>query len=415
MNDLYDHKCEVCGGTHLPDLSEDGWEDIYTQIARELLEEQRDKGYINKELYFKTAGKLIAGINKGLGGVSFGYDDSRNILSTYLQHNIYSFSAAKSLTQMLHFRDRMVDDKGNILEFAAFKKAISDDGYSFNNNYLKTEYNTAYQSAIMAHKWDTLDSEYLQYSTVGDGKVREAHKALDKLTLLKSSPVWNRIMPQNDWNCRCTVIPGISRNNTKTDAEAGQLGKEVVTNPLFDNNVGKSRVIFKEGHPYFKNASGKESQLSYEQYGLEPLSKILTAHDLTTWVEKTIEEYSNWWKDNINYNDTGIIVNDNLGNSILFSEQFKNHINEEEPRFKYGTELKNIIESPDEIWSFIDPKNNQINEFYLKFYEPKDLKKGTGVITVFVKDNEAHSLYEIKNESRLKNIRRGVLQYSSKK
>lgn len=412
---MYDHVCEDCGGAVLPDLADEGWDDIYTQIARELLEQKRDQGYINKDLYFKTAGKLIDGMNSGLGGASFAYDDNRAVLSNYLKHNIYSFSAAKSLTEMLHFRDRMIDKNGNIKGFESFKKAIADDGYAFNNNFLRTEYNTANQSAIMAHKWETLDSEYLEYSTVGDGRVREEHKKLDKLTLLKTSPVWNRIMPQNDWNCRCTVIPGKAQNVIHTDAEAGTIAKEVVTNPLFDNNVGKSRMIFKNEHPYFKNANGKETQLSYEQYGLQPLEKIIMATDLPTWTEKTLLEYNDWWVKNANRNNNEIIVKDNLGNEILFTERFKNHINDDEPRFRYGTELKNIIENPDEVWSTIDAKNGKLNTFYLKYYDVNESTKTTGAITIMTHVNEAHSLYEINVENRLKEIRRGVLKYTSKK
>lgn len=46
----------------------------------------------------------------------------------------------------------------------------------------ETEYNHAYQSAIMAHKWEAMDTEYLEYSTVGDSNVRPEHQALDKFT-----------------------------------------------------------------------------------------------------------------------------------------------------------------------------------------------------------------------------------------
>lgn len=354
-------------------------------------------------------------MNDGLGGTSFAYDDNRAILSTYLKHNIYSFSAAKSLTEMLHFRDRMIDDKGNIIEFNTFKKAIADDGYAFNSNFLKTEYNTAKYSAIMAHKWDTLNSDYLEYRTVGDNKVRDSHKALDGLTLPKSSDVWKRIWPQNDWNCRCTVVPGIAKNHTKTDEVAGKLGKKIVTNPLFDNNVGISRVIFKEGHPYFKSTNGREVKLSWEQYGLQSLDKIIQATDLPTWSEKTLVEYNEWWNKTANRAGNEIIVKDNLGTEILFTEKFKTHINDEEPRFKYGTELKNIIENPDEIWSTTDSKNGKLNTFYIKYYDVDDIKKTTGAITIMTNENEAHSLYEINTEKRLKELRKGILQYTSKK
>ncbi|MBY0244995.1 MAG: hypothetical protein K2Q03_06050 [Sphingobacteriaceae bacterium] len=415
MNDLYSHTCQDCGGFDLPNLADDSseWDDIYTQIANDLLKDPNTT--FNKDLYFKTAQKLIQGINEGLGGISFNYDDNRNVLSAYLKNNIYAFSAAKSFSEITHFRDSMLDEKGNILSFGSFKKRIANDGYVFNNTHLNTEYNTAKQSAIMAHKWETLDTECLEYSTVGDGKVRNEHRLLDKLTLPKNSTVWNRIMPQNDWNCRCTVIPGKNQNVKYTDAEAGKLAKQIVTNPLFDNNVGKSKVIFKDQHPYFKNANGKEIQLSWEQYGLQSLEKIKMATDLPIWKEKTIEQYNDWWNKNVNKSGNEIVVKDNLGTEILFTERFKTHINDDEPRFKYGTELKNIIENPDEIWSTIDSKNKKLNTFYLKYYDVNEPNKTTGAITIMTHLNEAHSLYEIDTENRLKELRRGLLKFASKK
>ncbi|WP_298307236.1 PBECR2 nuclease fold domain-containing protein [Flavobacterium sp.] len=395
-------------------MNEDEWDDIYTQIARELLQ-NKSNNVINKDLYFKTATKLIDAINGGLETTYYDSSSSKNILSQYLKHNIYSFSAAKSLTEMLHFRNLMISENGTILNFASFKAKIANDGFAFNNSFLKTEYNTAFQSAIMAHKWNTLDSDYLEYSTVGDKRVRDEHKALDKLTLHKSSPVWKRIWTPNGFNCRCTIVPGLKQNVKLTDAEAGALGKKAVTNPLFDNNVGISRIIFNESHPYFINTSGKIQQLNYEQYGLEPLAKIQTDYNLYRWNDSTKEEYYNWWKDNSDSNEN-IILGDFFGNEILFSKRFKNHINDnvDEHRYKYGKELKTIIENPDEIWSSIDPKNKELNTFYLKYYEPKNNNK-TGVITVFVKEDKAHSMYEIDTEKRLKEIRRGSLQYTSKK
>ena len=148
MNDLYADHCEHCGGLDLPDLSDNDFEDIYTQIARELLESKRDNGYINNDLYFKTANKLIEGMNSGLGATSFAYNDSRAILSSYLKHNLYAFSAAKSYTEMLHFRDLMVDEEGKIRGFESFKKQIADAGYVFNNNYLSVIGNATFLSIL---------------------------------------------------------------------------------------------------------------------------------------------------------------------------------------------------------------------------------------------------------------------------
>lgn len=352
-------------------------------------------------MYFKTANTLLAGVNNGLGATSFTYDDKRNILSLYLKHNIYAFSAAKSLTEMLHFRDAMIDSKGNVLSFDAFRSRIATEGKVFNNAYLKTEYDTAYQSAIMAHKWDSLQADFLEYNTVGDYKVRDEHKVLDKITLPKESPVWHRMYPPNGWNCRCTVIPGLKQHVKLTESEVGKLAKQAIKSPIFDNNVGLSKVIFKDNHPFFIKASGKVSQLSWENYGLPSLAKI-QINNLPTWTEKTLPEYLTWWDKEANYNNKEIVLQDDLGNSILFDEKFKQHINDKEERFKYATELKSIITDADEVWGNIDSKNGQVNVFYIKYYEKKP-------IAINVRNNIAKSMYEIDTEKKLNEIRRGNL------
>ena len=136
---------------------------------------------------------MIEALNKGLGITTLAYDSDLGELVSALQRNIYAFSAAKSFTQMKHFRDLMIGADGKLLEYGSFRKVVADQGYIFNNNYLKAEYHVARYSAVMANKWENLTAEYLEYSTVGDRRVRPEHARLDKFTALKSDPVWNKI------------------------------------------------------------------------------------------------------------------------------------------------------------------------------------------------------------------------------
>lgn len=58
---------------------------------------------------------------------------------------------------------------------------------------------------------------FWQYRTVGDGRVREAHRAMDGEIYPADSPVWDSWYPPNGFNCRCRV-EAISRD------EADQIG-----------------------------------------------------------------------------------------------------------------------------------------------------------------------------------------------
>lgn len=412
MNDLYSERCSCCGGLKFQNLSDDSWDDIYTQIAKQLLDGTATD--INPDLYFKTAQDLMNAVYNGLGGSGFAYDDDRSQLVAALQKNIYPFSAAKSLAQMIQYRNMMIGTDGKLLSFASFKKVVADQGEVFNNKYLQVEHQHAMQSAIMAFKWDTMDSEYLEYSTVGDNRVRPEHKALDKFTALKSDPVWRRIYPPLAWNCRCTVIPGKGVNSEKkmTAIEAGAMVKPWVKDTIFDTNVGLSQVIFKDNHPYFISSNGKEHHLSWEQYGLPSLEKI-RANPLDEYKPTTKEEYLNWWKAQPKLKGDDIVFKDALNQEILLpsgegkkgniKDFYKHHIiqKEKDKRFEYATETKNILQHPDEVWQ------NDQGRIYIKYYE-------NGTLKIAVNDKlEAETLFQFydKNSGELNKSRRGSLLY----
>lgn len=249
---MYSNQCG-CESEHtLRDLGDaEDWDKIYTDLAQQLLDGNEIE---TNQLYKKIAGQLVEALHSGLGGSSFPVDDTRTKLADVLNLNLYDFSMAKTLFQIQHYRDLMIGDDGKLLPFSSFKKLVADQGEIFNQQYMKVEYDMTVQSAIMAHKWDTLDSEYLQFTTVGDSRVRPEHKLFDKFTALKSDPIWKRLYTPLSWGCRCTVIPGkASKVDSVYDSKwANAMVDPLVKGTIFDNNVGISKVIFNKNHPYFK-------------------------------------------------------------------------------------------------------------------------------------------------------------------
>lgn len=381
LNNLYDHHCEDCGGLLVQDLgdNDDDWDNIYEEIAAQLLS---DKGIkVNADLHLQTAGKLISAVNSGLGEPD---SEDKKRLAEKLKQNIYAFSAAKSFTQMQYYRDAMMGEDGTILSKGSFIKKIADTGEIFNKKFLEAEYENAHYSAIMADKWDRFgEEEYLQYSTVGDRNVRPSHAALDKYTAPKSDSFWKNNYPPNGWGCRCTVVPGKeTHRNTITPKEAGAQLKEENRNTPFYNNVGASKVIFRDNHPYFINANGEEKNLSWEQYGLPDLDKIRT-NELPEYQPKTKEDYLEWWRKQPKIKGDDIIVNDVLSNKIILpsgegkggkeSDFFKHHVlkKENDNRHEYATETIDILKNPDEVWYNPKDKNTKV---YLRYYEQGTMK-----------------------------------------
>lgn len=392
----------------------DNFEKIYSQLAGDVYGGKLPDNYVHPELYFETVDKLKYAISEGLGGKSFNYDDSRNVLQSYLQNNIYRFAAAKCLTELLEFRNAMIDPAtGEIISFSKYKQIIANKGYLFSTAYLNAEYNVALQSSIMAHKWDSIESEYLEYSTVGDEHVRLSHREWDGHTFLKSDPIWNIIYPPNGWGCRCTVVPGVAKNyNGASTREYKENSENRINNPLFENNVGKSRVIFKEDHPYFLSASGTEKKLSYLNYGMPHHDNIATVVSLKEFKETTLEQYLEWWNNEKKINKDDIVVKDVSGNSVLFLGnasskkdfgKFKDHIlkKTKENRFRYGTRFSEILSKPDEVWQ--DLKNETT---YIKYY--RDM-----TICVQVDKNlNGITIYDL-TPVRIVELRRGILKYKS--
>ena len=361
-------------------------------------------------------------MQQGLGGKGFAYEDPRNTLSAYLSENIHRFSAAKSLTEQQIFSKLLVDEEGNPRSFTAFRNAVMDAGYEINITHLQTEYNTALASAQMAHKWQTFvanGNEVLQYSTVGDDRVRPEHAALYGLTLSIDSPVWNYIFPPNDWNCRCTVIPGVAEM-VMDDSEAGKLGKENVQEP-FRFNPGKEKIIVENDHPYYKAAPTELEAV--KNYGLPDLKKIYA--EALPAAEQTAREgeYKTWWAAQAKVAGTDdILLTDNLGVKVLFDSvatpgnnrsddvYFKDHIirKKAQQRWRYGTNFKDIINNPDEVYSVRE--GNKIVRNYLKFYEAAPI-----LVRVVERDNllVAESMYEL-TDVRAKQLRRGALLFVKK-
>jgi len=425
LADYYGRACPCCGGHKLHNLAaNDAWDNIYGDIARRLLEEKLQKGDIHDGLYFETARQLMNGLHEGLGGAAFDYDDSRNVLRSYLMRNIYHFSAAKNLTELMAFRDLMVDPgTGDILSFSRFRQRIQEMGVRFNEVWLETEFNTAVSTAISAHKWESMDAEYLEFTTVGDERVRPEHAVLDGLTYPKDHPIWNKMTPPLDYNCRCSIKPGIARNYKEQDADEDEryVGG-LVKGTIFDNNPGVTRLVFDNEHPYFENiATGKLRELKYSNYGLPSIQQIQDKGNLKPLLQLgTRDDYDAYWNSMLNH-DKGIVLESPLGDKVLFpdydldpvgrkSSFFRQHLltrKDDSERYRLIANIEDIIRRPDEVWSVIKKNDSEpVTNHYIKYYEGKALL----IITV---DNQARTMFDLTDTGY--KTRTGLLLYKKTK
>lgn len=195
-------------------------------------------------------------------------------LTAALEQNTFIFSGFKTHHQLVEASKLLKDNNGNFKPFQRFLKDVETLDKTYNQHYLRAEYNYATASTQMAVKWKQWeqdgDTYNLQYRTAGDHRVRREHAALHGVTLPPSDPFWNKFLPPNGWNCRCTTIQVRKDKYKVSDSEkAIAAGNACTAKPkqqIFRFNPGKEMKIFPPKHPYLpKGCSNCEfKQLSYD-------------------------------------------------------------------------------------------------------------------------------------------------------
>jgi len=188
-----------------------------------------------------------AGYGQTLSSVA--YDSPDYHMLKALRENVYQFSDAKNYAQLKELTLALIDDAGNIVDFAKFNELAFKINEKYLRNWLQIEYDTAIASAQMAGKWvdiqkniDTLP--FLQYDAVIDSHTSLICRPLHGTILPATHPFWNRFYPPNHFSCRSTVRQLASGVATKKIPSA-DIPK------MFQTNLGKQSLIFPDDHAYF--------------------------------------------------------------------------------------------------------------------------------------------------------------------
>lgn len=169
-----------------------------------------------------------------------------------LKESNYVFSGIKTFHELNEAFPSLLDEKGNRKPFNQFLNDVQKVYDAYNVQYLRTEYNFAQASALMAARWKQFEQDgdryYLQYRTVGDKRVRRTHRMLHNITLPIESPFWDKYFPPNGWNCRCTVVQvRKDKYPVSNEQEAMNLGSQATAGKyqeMFMFNPGKRMTTF---------------------------------------------------------------------------------------------------------------------------------------------------------------------------
>ena len=181
-----------------------------------------------------------------------------------LRNNAFIFSGFKTHRTLSEVGLELTDEEGNLKPYAKFLEDVKRIDSKYNDTYLYAEYNHAVHTTQMAVKWQDFvrdgDDYNLQYRTAGDERVREAHIALDGVTLPPSDKFWDRYLPPNGWNCRCTVVQVLREDFPLSDSEEaikrGDESTQSIKQQMFRFNPGKTLEVFPPKHPYLPKGCG---------------------------------------------------------------------------------------------------------------------------------------------------------------
>lgn len=251
--------CTVCGTFHAVAVLDKGFSKEAAKRAEEIAKQIYKgtfEGSIDPELTALVAEQLrnavIEGFGKDFSQMKYG-DPDWNMLAN-LDKNVYQFAAAKNYQQLKDIT-LAVKDGDQIRSFTEFREIANKISFQYNENWLRTEYNTAIAGSQMAGKWVDFEANKesmpnLQYVTAGDDRVREDHQILDGVVKPIDDEFWDTYYPPNDWGCRCDVmqLPGDPPEYARDISEKDYPP----VNPIFKTNIGKTGLIFPKNHSYFK-------------------------------------------------------------------------------------------------------------------------------------------------------------------
>lgn len=207
-----------------------------------------------RKLMRETANAINSGVDAHLP------TDVPDTLRYALEENGFIFSGFKTFHAMREIGLSLVNDKGEIKQYADFQADVLKLNNKYNKNYLYAEYKHAIGTCQMAAKWHKIEADgdryLLQYRTAQDERVREEHALMDGITLPPSDPFWDKYYPPNGWGCRCTAVQVRRGKYTESDpAKAMMIGDNstaALKQQIFRFNAGKTMQLFPPKHPYFK-------------------------------------------------------------------------------------------------------------------------------------------------------------------
>ncbi len=187
---------------------------------------------------------LVGAIETGYGKVAFDRPDF--VFTRKLQDSAKYFAARKTILQTIQLTSLVIDEeKGTSRSFREFKKLAKGIVGNYNQDWLKTEYNTALASARSARDWqDYVENQdlypNLEYLRTVSPNPRPEHLVYVGTIRPINDLFWHTHYPPISWGCSCSV--------KSTDSEPTQVPQDIDTtdpvSPALQNNPAQTGQLF---------------------------------------------------------------------------------------------------------------------------------------------------------------------------
>lgn len=379
----YNFEC-TCGKHNTPvdSISEDNIRKKVKKLVRAVYDNKNIPG-AKGDLIASEALLMVKGLRDNFKTYN-PYTGPDQLVLQMMEYNVFEFSASKTEARYASMTELLTDGENGIRDYGEFEKLCLEKTDDLNTAYLQTEYNlsiavgqnSAAYVRFMAEK-DTV-THLVQYQTVGDDNVREAHAILDGKIFDLNDKEAMKLWPPNGFGCRCEMLQYIGSGKAISGKTATDLiySRDVnYKNSQFEINRGDLKQVFTKKQFYSDNKGlpADLNAMTYDKYGLKKwsdlkadlkplvLDKTITADNAKELFKKEKDSDYMGFSDYLNRK---MILQEKTFNSNTSGKALK------EDKHQVFPHLKDILNSPDEVWmNGLDKSKFTSN--YVKFYQDR--------------------------------------------
>ncbi|GIV45764.1 MAG: hypothetical protein KatS3mg036_0582 [Ignavibacterium sp.] len=293
---------------------------------------------------------------------------------------------------------------------------------------LKTIYRTnidvAYASGHYKAMTDNIkDRPYWMYNAVLDSNTRPSHRALHGKVFRADDPIWDKIYPPNDWNCRCSVIPlddaDLEEMNLKPIKGSEELIRKLNPGKGWDYNPGKAALEFDNDFGNFSMYKNQPSFVDYDRPSIKDLPDdfFLNMPELLPTIKKIgLDAYEKQIRKifNLEQNDFSLINTREGDKSLFTSNRLKHFYEKQDGREQFAPLILKTLQDPFEVYQTIYKSDKDYLEYrktYIGLFKDKK-RRPFFVVLKMEKDSTIFWNAIPQKPTEIDKLRKGILIYN---